>query len=229
MSEPVPNLRDLGGLKNEQGQPLLTQRLYRSALPLPTDLVDEQVRWPPDTVIDLRSEVEMIGHHPLTGSVRQIHNVSLLAELAPDQKPPDSLPELYGTLLDTVPDRLGYVVGLVAESDGSTLIHCAAGKDRTGIAVALVLRLLGVPREIVIEDYLASNDNYDAIARRLAESRRAYGQEIPKHFLGVPKEAMELTLDRWDNHRFGVVGWARDAGVTTDTLDLLNSRLLENR
>ena len=229
MSEPVPNLRDLGVLKNEQGQTLLSQRLYRSALPLANDLVAEQVLWPPDTVIDLRSEIEMIGHHPLTGSARHIYNISLINELAPDQKPPDSLPELYGMLLDTVPDRLGQVVGLVAESDGSTLIHCAAGKDRTGIAVALVLRLLGVPRQLVIEDYLASNDNYDAIARRLSQSRRAYGGEIPSHFLGVPKEAIELTLDRWDSHRFGVVGWARDAGVTPDTISLLSSRLLENR
>ena len=228
MSEPVPNLRDLGGLKTENGQILLPQRLYRSALPLASDLVDEQVAWPPDTVIDLRSEIEMIGHHPLTGSARNIHNISLLAELAPDQERPDSLPELYAMLLDSVPDRLGQVVGLVAESDGSTLIHCAAGKDRTGIAVALVLRLLGVPREIIIEDYLASNENYDAIARRLKQSRRAFGGEIPKHFLGVPKEAIELTLDRWDNHRFGVIGWARDAGVTQDTIGLLSSRMLKN-
>lgn len=228
MTELVPNLRDLGGMRVDHTQMVRANRLFRSALPLATDFAHPELTWPPATVIDLRSTAEIGEPHPLSELDVQIHNVALLAELAPGQVPPGSLVELYGFVLDTVPDRLVSVVDLVAVSDGATLIHCAAGKDRTGIAAALILRILGVSRELVIADYLATNNHADEIRRRLSWSRRVFDGDLPAHFLEVPVEAIVSTLNRWDEHPHGVVGWARDAGLQAESIQQLRENLLVN-
>lgn len=63
-----------------------------------------------------------------------------------------------------------------AATDGAPLaIHCTAGKDRTGIAVALILDLLGVNRADIMEDYLQSNDARDALHAMLYMRTRAAG------------------------------------------------------
>ncbi len=65
---------------------------------------------------------------------------------------------------------------LLANRDNASLFHCAAGKDRTGLAAALILSALGVPREVIIEDYLLTLQHYDTrplLARIEAHLREA--------------------------------------------------------
>lgn len=51
---------------------------------------------------------------------------------------------------------------LLENSDNATLFHCAAGKDRTGMAAALILSALDVPRQTIIEDYMLTREHYDS-------------------------------------------------------------------
>lgn len=227
MPETVPNLRDIGGLPAASGQSLVPGVVLRSAAPLATDRALGGIVWPPSSVIDLRSEAESIDAHPLDGNGSRVHNIPLLAELAPGAEPHATLRELYLHVVQTVPDRLAQIVDVVVEADGPTLIHCAAGKDRTGVGVALLLRLAGVDREHVMTDYLRTADHYDEIRRRLAiRTGRAFDKPLPRSFLDVSPEAMIAVLDIWDSHSFGVEGWARDAGVEEDRMRQLRERLL---
>jgi protein-tyrosine phosphatase len=56
--------------------------------------------------------------------------------------------------------RFAALFALLLESDRPLVFHCTAGKDRTGFAAAIILLSLGVPREVVIQDYLLTNDHY---------------------------------------------------------------------
>ncbi len=89
----------------------------------------------------------------------------------------------------------------LADSEGAVLIHCAAGKDRTGLLAALTHHLLGVHRDDMVEDYLLTNSAVDlaarapAIARQLeAFTGRPASHEAVVAFLGVEAAWLETAL-----------------------------------
>lgn len=220
VAEVIPNLRDIGGVAAAGGT-VRTGLLLRSALPAIDDLAPDGLAWPPALVVDLRSPMEFDQVHPLQFRARQIVNLPLLSELDPTTPWPETLTDLYLAVLTNAPHLLVELVGHVAAGDGSVLIHCAAGKDRTGIAIALILRLLGVEREHVIADYLLTIEAEAAIARRLGAST------LPGHFLDVPVGAIEAVIDLWDAHDDGTLGWYLAAGGSAEDVSQLVKRLVE--
>ena len=223
----VPNLRDLGGMRTEDGLELLRGRLLRSALPSAKDTVPDGIAWPPALVIDLRSDGEAEPIHPLAPSGARIVNLPLLSALRPETAPWEDLDGLYLVLLDDASMYLVELVREVGNATGATLIHCAAGKDRTGVSIALLLRLVGVSREAVIDDYLATAAAEQAISSRL---RRGAGWRhraaLPSAFFAVSSAAIEGVLDVWDGHDGGVHGWFRSVGGDDSTVDRLRRTLI---
>lgn len=226
MSEFVPNLRDLGGLPVDGGT-VRSGRLLRSALPLADDRARDGIVWPPAVVIDLRSVMETEPTHPLARDGVVVHHFPLLSALRPGVAPPESLTELYLLMLRTTARHLVDVVGTVAESaDQATLVHCAAGKDRTGVSIAMVLALLGAPRDVIVEDYRVTADHFDEIEarfRRLFGPRRA---DIPSQYLATPVEAITAVLDAWDEYPGGPAGWFRRWGGDDATIERLRTTLV---
>jgi len=225
VNELVPNLRDLGGIPVEGGA-IAPGRLLRSALPLGDDLAPPDVVWPPSVVIDLRSLAETETEHPLAGHGVTVHNFPLLSALRPGVAPPESLAELYQLMLRTTSEHLVDVVDTVATSSGPTLVHCAAGKDRTGVSIAMVLALLGAKREDIVDDYLVTAQHEGAIEARF---RRVFGPrraELPTAYFATPVEAITAVLDTWDEHPGGAFGWFQQTGGTVETVDRLRSTLV---
>lgn len=223
----VPNLRDVGGIRTEDGSEILRGRLLRSALPTAKDTAPEGIVWPPALVIDLRSDGEYESIHPLAHSGARIVNLPLLSALRPDAAPWEDLSGLYLVLLDHASMYLVELVREVAAANGATLVHCAAGKDRTGVSIALLLRLVGVPREAIVADYLATTAAEQAISARL---RRGAGWRhraaLPPAFFAVAPDAIEGVLDVWDTHEGGVQGWFRSNGGDDATLERLRRTLI---
>jgi protein-tyrosine phosphatase len=93
--------------------------------------------------------------------------------------------------------------------------NCSAGKDRTGVAAALVLTALGVPRKTIIEDYLLSNRYLDT-ERALKSARDGAGEwsSMPRDallvFLSVDGSFLEATFAVMDAHKGGSAGYLRD-------------------
>ncbi|MDG1417169.1 MAG: tyrosine-protein phosphatase [Maricaulis sp.] len=116
------------------------------------------------------------------------------------------------------------------EADNGLLVHCAAGKDRTGIFCALVLGELGVSDADIMADYLMTNDavDFDALIPNVQKSLKdGFGVEMPademRVFLGVQKEFLD------EAHR--VIGpretYLRDVlGITDEERDALRARWL---
>ncbi len=225
MPQTTPNLRDIGRTPIAGGGQLRTGRVLRSGLPFDDDVVDHVV-WPPKLVLDLRSAQE-ITQRPTLSTVSS-RNLPLLSSLRPDAHFDGTLVTLYRAVLDAAAPLLVDVVRAVADTDGPVLIHCAAGKDRTGISVALLMRLLGVDPDTVMTDYLRTNEAIDAIDDRL---RRLPGNErrseLPREYFSVVPDAMDAVLDVWSSHPGGTHGWLRDAGGEPDLADRLRSRMME--
>lgn len=215
----VPNLRDVGGVAAGGGI-VRTGQVLRSGLPALHDTVPDVIVWPPALVLDLRSVPELDPVHPLQFQAQQVVNIPLLSALQPDAGWPDTLADLYLAMVADAAHLLVAIVGHIAAEEGPTLVHCAAGKDRTGVAIALVLRLLGVERAPVVTDYVLSSEAADAIASRIGAST------APAHFFDVPAQAIESVMDVWDAHDGGTEGWYLTAGGSSDDLSQLRSRLL---
>ncbi|MFE0459725.1 tyrosine-protein phosphatase [Kitasatospora sp. NPDC058965] len=109
------------------------------------------------TVIDLRDPAE-VAHWParLHELELDVVNLPMLPQDANHRDEP--LPQIYRLLADTAGPVLVTVVRRLLEPRAlPALVHCAVGKDRTGVTVAVLLDLLGVPDEEILADYLASN------------------------------------------------------------------------
>lgn len=108
---------------------------------------------------------------------------------------------------------------LLEQDEGAVLWHCSMGKDRAGIATALVLLSLGASRELVIGDYLATNEfvraSNEAKARKLAQRvpffmRRALRKRLAD-LLSVKPEYMGAALDAMEERGGSIEGYLRDA------------------
>ncbi|MEV7395563.1 tyrosine-protein phosphatase [Aeromicrobium sp. NPDC092404] len=227
MREFVPNLRDVGGVETADGRTVLKGRVLRSAMPSPKDQAPDDIAWPPALVIDLRSANESEGIHPLARAGARIVNLPLLSALRPGTAPTDSLAGLYLLLLDHASMYLVELVREVGTARGATLIHCAAGKDRTGVSIALLLRLVGVSRDDVVADFLETKHAEQAISSRLRRlPGRHHRAALPPEFLAVPVEAIEGVLDVWDAHEGGVEGWFVGIGGSEALIEQLRRTLL---
>ena len=223
------NLRDVRGLRTDDGRIVRRGVLYRSEVPRSPDAAtDTDVAvWPPATVIDLRSPAEFAGPHPLA-AVARVHSVPLGTELAPalaaEQTGDDDLAVAYHHLARDAADEIARIVTLVASGPGPVLVHCTAGKDRTGIVVAVLLRAVGVRRADVVADYLRTEANLP----RLWATLHAAGIPAPRNraLSGVQREALESVLDEVEGAPGGTAGWLAAHGVPDADLRLLADRLL---
>lgn len=217
-------------------------------------LVDEiSVR----SVVDLRTGVEVVneGPGPLTREASvDIRHLSLFPEAghntdaaALDEGKPVILPwqeratigpdgkkqwpgaaEVYLGYLTERPDSVLAGLRVIADTDGATIVHCAAGKDRTGILTAVALEAVGVEREAIIEDYVLTGERIEAIMRRLMGTQ-TYSDDVitAKMNKHKPKaETMVEVLTTIDSSFGGVGTWLRSQGWSEADAAALRARLL---
>ncbi|HTJ68804.1 MAG TPA: tyrosine-protein phosphatase [Actinospica sp.] len=210
----VLNARDVGGLAGEHGT-VRTGLLVRSACleNLNAEGVATLTGLGLRTVIDLRTPLELEYHPNLVAElvdVNQLH-VALLKTLAElDELPEGSARELYRYLVDTCGPGIVAVLEHLARPDAlPALVHCLVGKDRTGLTVALLLELLGVPRDAIVADYVASNAGLGTIAHT-----------------AVQAEVLEWTLAGLDERHGGPRGYLAAHGLRDETVETLRELFL---
>ncbi|WP_029111657.1 tyrosine-protein phosphatase [Mycobacterium sp. URHD0025] len=128
------------------------------------------------------------------------------------------------------------VISLLAQ-ERPVIAHCFAGKDRTGFTVATVLETVGVERERIIADFLASNGAIPALRNRIMESVRARTQNEPElatyaearltdEVLGVREEYLLAAWDRLVQDYGSIGSFVEAAGVPPETVATLRAKLL---
>jgi protein-tyrosine phosphatase len=201
-----------------------------------------------ELVLDLRTEVEVAleGPGPITAEpgVRIEHR-----SLYPDSggstdldagpvnpwgetdthESPDEPPVVraYMSYLRRRPDSIVASVRAIARARDAVVVHCAAGKDRTGVVVALALDAAGVDRALIVADYVATAQRIEAIMARLSGSptyrAQLEGYVASEH---APVAAtIERVLELIDERFGGSVAWLSAAGLDEDDLELLRARL----
>ena len=91
-------------------------------------------------------------------------------ELAEEGRPLVSLDALYRRMVRDRSTAIAEVVGIVARSPGPVLVHCTAGKDRTGVVMAAILAAAGVARADIVADYVETAANMPAVVARVSAS-----------------------------------------------------------
>lgn len=220
------NFRDVGGYPTADSRSVRTARLYRSDTL--AKLSEDEMHLFADlgirTIIDLQrpSEIDRLGRIPDAPGRRYINiapDYALWDVHAYDEAAgPDRF--LADRYLDMARDgRAGFkaALGVLAdESAAPAVVHCFAGKDRTGVLVALTLELLGVTDECICDDYARSEE----WARRFAPTH------IPAHWTGAPRDAMMTFLVEMRRDYGSVERYFAGAGITSAQFSSLRAHLL---
>jgi protein-tyrosine phosphatase len=219
------NLRDVGGYPAGPGRRTRWRTLLR------TDALDQLpelsqaalVELGLRLVVDLRWDHEIDAHPSVfAGSVSiQYRSVPLM----PDHAVPQGIAATYRHMFDTRAPALATVARLVAEPDGlPAVIGCAAGIDRTGVTVALLLSAVGVPPVVAAADYALSVESFagDGAMSGLGDWR---GGPVT---LDCRPEYMLEALDHLDRRHGGARTLLRRQGLTDGQLETLTERLTES-
>ncbi len=178
-------------------------------------------------VVDLRTraEIELEGPGPLVGRIEHRHrslhpergNRTDVSAVFPQES---SMVRLYLRYLHDRPDSIVSALEDVAHGDGAAIVHCAAGKDRTGMVVALALSAAGVEREAIVADYAATGERLEAVLARLRSSP-TYADDLDDMpaDVHVPRpETMRRVLEVLDERHGGPEGWLQEHGFSGDAL-----------
>ncbi|HEX4813752.1 MAG TPA: tyrosine-protein phosphatase [Nonomuraea sp.] len=251
--EGAVNARDLGGLPTRDGGVTRRGRILRAdnlqaLTPRDVDRLVGDLRL--RHVVDLRSnaEVSLEGPGPLTRvpEVRH-HHLTLFAEggrhtdveadtidgervLPWAERVLDEELRVTGFYFGYLRDRPSAVVAALramALDDGAALVHCAAGKDRTGVLSALALEVAGVTREAIVADYVATGERLELILKRLRGSRTYRGDldSRPADDHMPRARYIEQFLGVLDDRFGGPMGWLLQHGWTGTDTDALRARL----
>ncbi|WP_240972405.1 tyrosine-protein phosphatase [Nonomuraea composti] len=195
------NARDLAGLPTSGGGRIRKGALFRSDRPRPAG-VEAVLASGVRLLIDLRLPAECaadpspLAGHPVYRNLPVLREEDTVLEAMAE-----TLPGIYRAILDRGADRIARVLTAIALAPpGGVLVHCHAGRDRTGLVVALALTLAGVPDEEIARDYartaacltpdpgerarrLAAQITADTMLETLAYLRERYGGAVP--YLGL--------------------------------------------
>ncbi|MEP7287379.1 MAG: tyrosine-protein phosphatase [Chloroflexota bacterium] len=214
------NVRDLGGYPTQDGHYTQMQILIRAgnldklSVTGRQQLIDFGVK----TIIDLRDEWEAQSFPDIFAQSTEVkyYNVPLIGNsLSSDEhwkiamKSYNQLHELYAIYLNLCQPQVKAIVHAVAESTPATLIHCHAGKDRTGLVTALVLAAVGVPAALIAEDYAHTNAQITFLIDQWREEALKRGQDMQRfeHDVDSAPETMVSTLNYLQEHYGGATNY----------------------
>jgi protein-tyrosine phosphatase len=138
--------------------------------------------------------------------------------------------DAYGAMLELASASLVEILRFVVRPQGTpVLVHCAAGKDRTGITVAVLLAVAGVDQDQIVADYLATGERLQRVRAQLA-TKTAYDAMATNPLLVQPMtaEPIERVLQTIAAHAGGAEGYLVAHGATPDEVQRWRQLVLED-
>jgi len=234
--EGCSNFRDLGGYPTESGRELRWRVVFRSdglheLTPSGVETLRDEIGL--GHVIDLRSnaELELDGRGLLEHESMVFHHMPLFGDHSRSERQSVkevTLGKLYLGMVEHAAPRLAAVIERIVVNEGSSVFHCSAGKDRTGVISALLLGALGVPDDIVVADYAATREGLEDIVAKLSRSKgyEDMWKELPPHTLHADPETMVEFLAELRGRYGSVRECVKVIGVGDAALERLEERML---
>ena len=241
------NCRDVGGYPTSDGRRVRTGALFRSdrLSDLTDDDLEELASYGLRTVVDFRTEAEAtrdvsrlwssVGTHaplPIGDEIAQQHEFVERLKLGEvTAVTHEDVAESYREILEDLRHRYAEFFTLVLDLDQLPLLfHCTAGKDRTGLAAALILEICGVDRSTVLDDYELTNElrAYRRV-EQLRPSLEEAGVDVDAVWpaLSAPRPALEMTLAHLDESHGGSAGYLSNTlGFGDDGVETLRGMLI---
>ncbi|NUR74515.1 MAG: tyrosine-protein phosphatase [Hamadaea sp.] len=234
----VFNFREVSGLPTADGARVRSRALYRSDTLSRLCDADRASfgELGVDTVIDLRraEEIATLGRAPEWAAPayhhRHLEHPFWRAEdYDPGRGVARYLADRYGELIKHGAADIAGVISLVAAPEsGTPVVHCVAGKDRTGTVIALILTLLGVDEEIVAHEYALTELADPAFVAWANVNIPGFAEKPPvPYYVSTPPEAMLLTLREVVAAYGSAEALLTAAGLPAGTVDRLRAKLLE--
>ena len=248
------NFRDIGGYETSSGERVKWSRIYRSGKlsDLTPDDLDRLNDLDIELVIDFRSESERDGEPtkwqgdetefldlPIGGTAADWSS-KLSAQLQSgtftESEIRNTFIDAYRQIpIDNTAEYRTFFEQILNQKDGAIIFHCTSGKDRTGIGAAFLLAALGVPRDVIMQDYMLTNQAA-GVERGLPFIAKAFSQragrdidpESLRPLVGVEPVYLETTFDTIETE-FGSMDTylAQALGLTQTKRAKLRSLLLE--
>jgi protein-tyrosine phosphatase len=224
------NLRDLGGYPTAGGSlPWRTLLRSDSLHQLDADGVATLSALGLRTIVDLRTHAEAeIAPSPVGWLSARSSHISILGG-GDLQSLPLELPAIYQYVVDECGDAIAGAIKLLCSADAyPALVHCSAGKDRTGIVISMVLAVLGVPDELIAADYALSGSYLDpanTAAIGQLQAGTGLGEELTGSLLGSPPALILTVLDRARTAHGTVDNYLLAHGLTSADLAALRAAL----
>jgi protein-tyrosine phosphatase len=233
------NFRDIGGYPTRDGREVAWGKYFRAGRQdrMTDEDLDGVRKFGIRTQIDLRKPEEIVdqGRGPLPDMGARYHNIPVIPDGGSDQ-----LSRLVGDTGISGKRYLGYLefgpeawirmFDLFAQADSHPIvIHCTAGKDRTGVSTAFLLTVLGVDRALIEADYKLTNRDVERQAdfiERTVGYPEGMDREMMMHAAGVPEEAMSDFLDGLNNRWGGTLEYLRSIGIKQETFDAVRKSFL---
>lgn len=231
------NLRDTGGYRagdatSRWGKLFRSDALHRIDEEGRARLADLGVAH----VVDLRGGDERLtAPSALDGLAARVHHLPVFDDAAPARQAGAriGLVEVYDHMVDERGAHLASAIRVIAEAgdDEAVLVHCTAGKDRTGLVVAFALLAAGVDRDEVVADYAATSANLagewaDAMLTAFTGRGQELTPEIVELVTASPAPVMEAVLERIDHEHGSIREYLRRQGLTDGELDRLTRALV---
>ncbi|MDG1944851.1 MAG: tyrosine-protein phosphatase [Halioglobus sp.] len=252
--EGIANFRDLGGYPTADGRQVKWGVLYRTGTLTDASNADLKglAQLKLNTLIDFRSSVEKQeepnhlpdpigfsvveiptlddGNQAIVGEIMERIETGNFEEFDPDQL----MLEANRQFATTFTPQFRQYIHTVLDADGAPIVwHCSAGKDRAGFAAAILLRILGVPQNLVIQDYMASKQHtLDARRSQLMILRLLKGKEAADKLailMGVEEAWLTAAFEEIDTSWGSFDNYVRQ-GLDLDEADVaqLKAQLLSS-
>ena len=234
------NVRDLGGHPTEDGGETRFAAVVRADSI--ASLTDEGWRQALDygvrTVIDLRMQAERDADPPREVPIESLHlpafgdwDESMDAEIeavaSTQNDTPSRTAAVYLEFLERFRPNFARAVSAVANApDGAVIVHCAGGKDRTGLVAALLLRLAGVGIDAIAEDYSLSEIHLaPRLEKWLAETADEDERERLREFSRTPAPSMQRVLAELERRYGSVDAYLEAGGASPEDVKRARTRL----
>ncbi len=233
------NVRDLGGHPTEDGGETRFGAVVRadSVRQLSPEGWAQLTGYGVSRIVDLRMNVELAEDPDGDAPVEVLHlpffpeddevfrQVDEASQAAPD--PVTATRDVYLIFLEHSRENVAAAIKAVGDGpEGPVVVHCAGGKDRTGIVTALLLKIAGVSDEDIADDYAISEERLKSRHDRwLSEAATDEERERLRRIVVTPRESMLAVLHELEQRYGSVQGYLEAGGLSDDDLERVRRRL----